>query len=326
MAIPQQRTRRGQGLWLALVGSASIVLVLISAAQVQGSIADLLPVIAGVSVVPGVLALAQSLLLRTGHLDPAMIGVAALSGPMIGLNSGGGNGRMLLGVLLALAMAVPFALLSGYLTLSTGLGYAVVSAAAVLLGTDQLVSLIVGREAKNVAAPLMRAMAKTELWLPNTVLIAAAAFALVGVLRSAQEARLHSGSTSGWIRPTLLVFLPAFSLSVLAGMLYTVQLRAVLPQGLGGSGYMASCLLVLTAGGCSLKAGEANIIDVAVGAVFFGAFQTLLIFKNMPVEHVTIAITVAAILFALIDLARLGPTSDDDPAPAPAPNPAPDPQ
>ncbi|MFD8544746.1 hypothetical protein [Streptomyces sp. NPDC059649] len=318
-----QRTRRGQGLWLTLVGSASVALALTSAAQSQGRIgvAELLPGIVWISTTPGVLALAQSLLLRRGHLDPAMIGVAALSVALIGMNGDEGNGRLLLGVLLALVVAVPFALLSSYLTLTAGRGYTVVSAVAVLLGADKLAPLIGVDEFTGVSAPLIRAMSGRELWLPTTAWVAAAVFVLVGVVRPVQEVRLREGNASGWVRPALLVFVPAFLLSVLAGLLDTANIQAVDPGGM--SAEMAACLLVLTAGGCSLSTGEANVIDVAVGALFLGAFDTLLHVMMLPARQDLLLITAAAALFALIDLARLRPVPDDDPTPDPPSDPAP---
>ncbi|WP_261953816.1 hypothetical protein [Streptomyces nigrescens] len=249
-----------------------------------------------------------------------MIGVAALSAGLIGMNGDEGNGQLLLGVLLALVAAVAFALLSSYLTLTAGWGYAVVSAAAVLLGADKLTPLMGADEFTGVSAPLIQAMTGTELWLPKTALIAAAAFVLVGVVRPVQEVRLREGNASGWVRPTLLVFVPAFLLSVLAGLLHTATLQAADPQGV--SAEMADCLLVLTAGGCSLRAGEADVIDVAVGTLFLGAFDTFLHVMLLPVTQELLLTTAAAVLFALIDLARLRPVPDDDPPPDPPSDPA----
>ncbi|MET9652630.1 hypothetical protein ABZZ44_20515 [Streptomyces sp. NPDC006460] len=305
--------RRGQRAWLVLVSAAAIVLTVLGGAQVSDPI-DLVPSVAEAAAVPGVLALAQYLLLRSGRIEPGTIGVAGLSAAIVGVNSAEGDGRMLLGVLLACAAALPFALLSGYLALNAGLGYAMVSAATVLIAADQLVLQVVDRTV-NTSAPLLRTLGGADLWLPSVFLVAAALFGLVALLRPTSE---PMPLTEGWLRPTLLIFLPAFGLSVLAGVLYTARIQAAIPGGLSRD-LLTVCLLGLAAGGCSLRTGEAHLVDVAVGALFAGSLTTFLAIESVDAATASLVVAATAVVFVLLDLARSSPAPAPDPAPVPDP-------
>ncbi|MEU5983578.1 hypothetical protein [Streptomyces sp. NPDC047434] len=305
--------RRGQRAWLVLVSAAAIVLTVLGGAQVSDPI-DLVPSVAEAAAVPGVLALAQYLLLRSGRIEPGTIGVAGLSAAIVGVNSAEGDGRMLLGVLLAFAAALPFALLSGYLALNAGLGYAMVSAATVLIAADQLVLQVVDRTV-NTSAPLLRTLGGADLWLPSVFLVAAALFGLVALLRPTSE---PMPLTEGWLRPTLLIFLPAFGLSVLAGVLYTARIQAAIPGGLSRD-LLTVCLLGLAAGGCSLRTGEAHLVDVAVGALFAGSLTTFLAIESVDAATASLVVAATAVVFVLLDLARSSPAPAPDPAPVPDP-------
>ncbi|MET9623815.1 hypothetical protein ABZZ37_24060 [Streptomyces sp. NPDC006464] len=305
--------RRGQRAWLVLVSAAAIVLTGLGGAQVSDPI-DLVPSVAEAAAVPGVLALAQYLLLRSGRIEPGTIGVAGLSAAIVGVNSAEGDGRMLLGVLLAFAAALPFALLSGYLALNAGLGYAMVSAATVLIAADQLVLQVVDRTV-NTSAPLLRTLGGADLWLPSVFLVAAALFGLVALLRPTSE---PMPLTEGWLRPTLLIFLPAFGLSVLAGVLYTARIQAAIPGGLSRD-LLTVCLLGLAAGGCSLRTGEAHLVDVAVGALFAGSLTTFLAIESVDAATASLVVAATAVVFVLLDLARSSPAPAPDPAPVPDP-------
>lgn len=317
MSVTGGSVRRGQGAWLVLVSAAAIVLTVLGGAQVPDPI-DLVPSVAEAAAVPGVLALAQYLLLRSGRIEPGTIGVAGLSAAIVGVNSAEGDGRMLLGVLLAFAAAMPFALLSGYLALNAGLGYAMVSAATVLIAADQLVLQVVDRTV-NTSAPLLRTLGGADLWLPSVFLVAAALFGLVALLRPTSEPMpLTEGE--GWLRPTLLIFLPAFGLSVLAGVLYTARIQAAIPGGLSRD-LLTVCLLGLAAGGCSLRTGEAHLVDVAVGALFAGSLTTYLAIESVDAATASLVVAATAVVFVLLDLARSSPAPAPDPAPAPVPDP-----
>lgn len=321
MTAAASGTRQGQRLWLALVSTATIVLVVTTCDQV-GHPGTVLQVVAASATVPGVLALGQFLLLRSGHVEPATIGVAGLSAAIIGVNSTTGNGRMVLGVLIALAVALPFALLSGYLVLNAGLGYAMVSAAAVLIGADQLVAEVVSRPV-NTYAPALTALGSQDLWFPGVFLFAVGLFAVTAFCGPALEARLRPDDT-GWIRPALLVFVPAFLLAVLAGLLYTAHIQAATPGGLGRE-FLTVCLVALTAGGCSLRTGEADLVDVVVGTAFTGALITCLAVKEVTASRTSLALAATGLVFILLDLARTRRVTEPvGPGPVPAPAPAPD--
>ena len=312
-------TRRGQGMWLVLVGVASVVLSILGMAvngQLQeGVISAQIGSVLADAAIPGVLALSQYMLLRAGRIEPATIGVAGLSAAIIGINSDQGNGKLLVGVLIACLAALPFAFLSGFLALKAGLGYALVSAVAVLFGADKLISVVVS-QAVNSYAPWMRALGSGGV-LPGVFIFATAVFAAVAVGGPLQECNLRELDT-GWLRGTLVLYVPAFLVAVFAGLLQTARIQAATPYGLG-SGFIAVGILAVTAGGCSLAAHEADLLDIAIGALFAGAFTTYLYERNVDVSHFTMWVAMAAVAFILLDYLRLRRTTinQDDPIPEP---------
>lgn len=310
--------RRGQGVWLGVVGAATLVLVVLCFAEV-GRAAGLLQSIVTVAAIPGVLALSQLLLLRSGRIEPATVGVAGLGAAIIGVNSTGeGNGTMLFGLLLALLAAVPFAFLSGFLSLNVRTGHALFSAVAVLIGADQLVTDIAPPQMELVRAPFLTTLTSNDLRIPGVAVVAAALFVATAWYLPRQEARLRVRETT-WVRVTVFLFLPSFLLATLVGLLYTARIGATV-QGELGKQFMIACLLALTAGGCSLKSGEGTVLDVAVGSLFAGALQTLLDIEAVGFSLQSTILCVVAVVFILIDLARLRTSA---PAPAPAEIPCP---
>ncbi|MEV4427528.1 hypothetical protein AB0K23_19495 [Streptomyces sp. NPDC049602] len=304
--------RQGQGVWLGVVGAATLVLVVLCFAEV-GRAAGLLQSIVTVAAIPGVLALSQLLLLRSGRIEPATVGVAGLGAAIIGVNSTGeGNGTMLLGLLLALLAAVPFAFLSGFLSLNVRTGHALFSAVAVLIGADQLVTDIAPPQMEVVRAPFLTTLVSNDLRIPGVAVVAAALFVATAWYLPRQEARLRVQEPT-WVRVTVSLFLPSFLLATLVGLLYTARI-GVTVQGELGKQFMIACLLALTAGGCSLKSGQGTVLDVAVGSLFAGALQTLLDIEAVGFSLQSTILCVVAVVFILIDLARLR-----TPAPAPAP-------
>ncbi|GGU93102.1 hypothetical protein GCM10010275_32960 [Streptomyces litmocidini] len=295
--------RRGQGVWLGAVGAATLVLVGLCAVE-AGRPERLFENIATMAAIPGILALSQLLLLRSGRIEPATIGVAGLGAAVIGVNStGGSNGTMLFGVLLALLAAVPFAFLSGFLSLNARTGHALFSAVAVLIGADQLVTDIAPPQMEPIRASILTSLAYNDLRIPGVALVAAALFLATAWYLPRQEARLGAREPS-WARVTVLLFLPAFLLAALVGLLYTARIGATVPGELGKE-FMIACLLALTAGGCSLKSGEGTVLDVAVGSLFAGSLQTLFSLKSLDSSLQSTILCVVAVVFILIDLARL---------------------
>ncbi|MEU1229296.1 hypothetical protein [Streptomyces sp. NPDC005828] len=308
--------RRGQGVWLGVVGAATLVLVGLCVAG-AGKADGMLQNVATVAAIPGVLALSQLLLLRSGRIEPATVGVAGLGAAIIGVNSTGeGNGTMFFGLLLALLAAVPFAFLSGFLSLNARTGHALFSAVAVLIGADQLVTDITPPQMEPVRAPILTAIAYNDLRIPGVAVVAAALFLATAWYLPRQEARLGAREPS-WVRVTVFLFLPSFLLATLVGLLYTARIAATVPGELGKQ-FMIACLLALAAGGCSLKSGEGTVVDVAVGSLFAGALQTLLDIKMVSPSLQSTILCVVAVTFILIDLARLR-TPVSTPAEIPCP-------
>ncbi|MEU5915787.1 hypothetical protein [Streptomyces sp. NPDC047141] len=317
---PATATRRGQGIWRGVVGAATLALTVACAVE-AGQADGLLLGVVTAAAIPGVLALSQLLLLRGGRIEPATVGVAGLGAAIIGVNSTGeDNGAMFLGLLLALLAAVPFAFLSGFLSLHARTGHALFSAVAVLIGADQLVTDIAPEQTANVRAPLLNSLASNDLRIPGVALVAAALFLVTAWYLPRQEARLAAREQT-WSRVTVHLFLPSFLLATVVGLLYTAQIGATV-QGELGKTFMISCLLALTAGGCSLRTGEGTVGDVAVGSLFAGALQSFLNFEGVSASPQSTILCGTAVAFLLLDLARLSrpaPTTAPEPVEIPLP-------
>lgn len=309
-------TRRGQGWWLGGVGAATVVLVVLCSGAAPSSQPDrMLRSIASVSVVPGVLAVSQLLLLRSKRIDPATIGVAGLGAVLIGVNATD-NGGMLLGVLLGLVAAVPFAFLSGFLSLNAQTGHALFSAVALLIGADQLVGDIGPEGNVIVRSSWLMALDYNGLRLPGLFLMGVALFLAVAWYLPRQERRL-ADPAAGWPRVTVLLFLPAFLLAAAAGFLYTARIGSTSQAGLSRE-FLVVCLLAMTAGGCSLRSGEGTVLDVAVGSLFAGALQTFLYLKNVDASTQSTILCAVAVLFLFADLTRLRRLPPSGPPQAPS--------
>ncbi|MET9346026.1 hypothetical protein [Streptomyces termitum] len=312
-----EATRRGQGWWLGLVGAATLVLVGLCLAEAGSGPSDrVLRLIGSVAAVPGVLAVSQLLLLRSKRIEPATIGVAGLGAAIVGVNATD-NGGLLSGLLLALLAAVPFAFLSGFLSMNAHTGHALFSAVAVLIGADQLVDDISPDTLRIVRASWLNSLDHNGLRIPGVLLAGVAVFLLVAWYLPRQE-RWLGAPAPGWLRVTVLLFLPAFLLAVVAGVLFTARIGATTPGGLSRE-FMIVCLLGLTAGGCSLRSGEGTVLDVAVGALFAGALQTLLHLKAVGFSTQSTIMCGVAVAFIFADLARLRRTPISAPPLPPVP-------
>ncbi|MFE9045852.1 hypothetical protein ACFYOG_33755 [Streptomyces sp. NPDC007818] len=296
---------------------ATVVLVVLCFGAAQPSEPDrMLRSIASVAVVPGVLALSQLLLLRSKRIDPATIGVAGLGAVLVGVN-GTDNGGMLFGVLLGLLAAVPFAFLSGFLSLNAQTGHALFSAVALLIGAETLVGDIGPEGTVIVRSSWLMALDNNGLRVPGLLLIGVALFLAVAWYLPRQERRL-ADPTAGWLRVTVLLFLPAFLLAATAGFLFTARIGATSQAGLSRE-FLIVCLLGMTAGGCSLRTGEGTVLDVAVGSLFAGALQTFLYLKNVGTSTQSTILCAVAVLFLFTDLARLRRLPPTGPAQPPYP-------
>ncbi|GAA3071543.1 hypothetical protein GCM10017562_43600 [Streptomyces roseofulvus] len=317
MTVGGDAVRRGQGWWLGLVGAATVVLVVVCVGEASTSSADrMLRTIASVAVVPGVLALSQLLLLRSKRIEPATIGVAGLGAVILGVNASD-NGGMLFGMLLALLAAVPFAFLSGFLSLNAQTGHALFSAVALLIGAETLVGDIAPEGTVLVRSSWLTGLDYNGARIPGLFLIGVALFLAVAWYLPRQERRL-AVPEPGWLRVTVLLFVPAFLLAAVAGFAFTARIGSTTQAGLSRE-FMIVCLLGLTAGGCSLRSGEGTVLDVAVGSLFAGALETLLNLKNVGFSTQSTILCVVAVLFIFADLARLRRTPASEPPQPPPP-------
>ncbi|WP_329439618.1 hypothetical protein OG906_02805 [Streptomyces sp. NBC_01426] len=297
--------RRGQPAWLLLVASATVVMPLAAFGRHATPLPELMPAILGGvlanAAIPGVIALSQYMLVRTGRMELSVVGVASLSSAVIGVNSAHGNAGTLVGLLAAALLALPFALISAFLAVKADMGYAMVAAVAVVLGADQLVTEV-APETVNADAGLM-AVLGAGTYVPVAFLVAAALFAGVAWCAPRQQAALATG-TAGWVRTAFVLYVPAFLLAVLAGLLYTARVQAATPQGLGEK-FVLVCVLAVVAGGASLKAHRASLADVAVGSLFTGSFSTFLYVEGVSASRFNVYVAVACLAFILLDCLRL---------------------
>ncbi|MFG2622620.1 hypothetical protein ACGFXC_33910 [Streptomyces sp. NPDC048507] len=319
MATATTVVRRGQPAWLAIAATAAVVLPLTALPGIGRPWPELLPGlfadILAEAAVPGVIALSQYVLVRSGRVELAVVGVAGLSAAVIGVNSAHGNAGALQGILLAALLCLPFALVSAFLAVKADLGYAMAAAVAVLVGAGQLVSEV-APQSVNADAGLLAGLG-TVTPVPVPFLVAAALFALVARCAPRQEALLGGGGT-GWVRVALVLYVPAFLLAVCAGTLYTARVRAAVPEGLGDR-FVPLALLAILAGGASLRARSATLTDIAVGSLFAASFTVFLQLKGVGSARFGIYVSLACIAFLLLDALRLRRVPSALPAPLPAP-------
>lgn len=287
---------RGRKTWLALVLAGALVLTVLTLSR-GGSPGAVLLGEASLIAVPGTLTLAQMVLLRAGYLEPALFGMFGLAYAVVGRDSAAGNSELYAGLLLALVIAVPFSLVGATLATNLRIPVALGSAVVILFGADQLDGLIVPSSV-NSTAPAVSALGSGG---PGCLLLMLGLYLLVA-LALPRPHGIERVEGADWKRVTAILFLPAFALTVPAGLFAVAQTQSVLESGLP-TVTILEVLVALAAGGCLLRGG-ATPAAALTGTLFANALLSYLYDDNLSVDALQEVLVAVALAFIGLDLCR----------------------
>ncbi|MGW4490466.1 hypothetical protein [Streptomyces sp. NPDC004376] len=290
---------------MLLVAASIVVFGIASGSQVGWSAVSTWLLIASV---PGVLAACQVPLLRAGHFDPALIGVAGLGGVLIGTHSvTAGSGEVVIGLILALLASIPFAALGWVIASKVWMPAALAAAVAVVIGADMLSGVLLS-ETENTDGPLTTWLGQRYLGVPGSFIGMLVVFLIAALVTSGAIDTQNSGITlpggQTQSHPGLLVYLSVFALSCSAGVFAVANQQAVTGSDISESQAIAS-ILALAAGGCGLfGADDAKLTDAFLGTLFASSLLYYLYATGVGAAQIPVYLGVATAVFVLIDLAR----------------------
>jgi ribose transport system permease protein len=220
----------------------------------------------------------QTLVVQQGGLDLSVAGVFSLSAVIVAKASGGHDDKLLGALALVAAMCVAAGLVSGIAITRFGITplIATLGVNALLIGA--LLQYTGGSAPRASPNRLVDAASgKLLLGIPNTVLIAAAAIALVAAIvrRTALGRRFVATGASpraafaagiGVRRMQAGTYVVAALLYGLAGVLLAGFLQT--PGLQPGESYLLPSIAAVVLGGTSLAGGYGSVAATAIGALF----------------------------------------------------------
>ena len=327
--------RRGSlAIWVALAVLICVSPLVASGSLGQSALLSMLPFAAFLIIA----SIGQTLVIQQGGLDFSVPGAISLAAVIVTHHAGGDDGKVAVGVLLAIAACTAAGALNGLLVARAGVPpiIATLGVNALLVGAATELS-----HRTVVAAPgnLSRFMLDKTVGLPNTLLIALGLTAVCAlVTRRTVFGRLyeHAGTSpaAARIAGMPVARLQAFGYAA-AGATYAVAgvcLAGYLrnPELDVGSPYLLSTVAAVVLGGASLSGGRASVIATAGGALFLSQIDQVVLSSGTQI-WAQYLIQGAAIGLGMVlrvipaAMARRGPASqarqpqeEEVPSPCPA--------
>jgi ribose transport system permease protein len=274
--------RRGSlAIWAALVVLFCASPLIASGSLQKSALLSMLPFAAFLIIA----AIGQTLVIQQGGLDFSVPGAISLAAVIVTQHANGDDGKVLVGVILAIGACTAAGTLNGLLVARARIPpiIATLGVNALLIGAATQLS-----HRTVIAAPgnLSRFMLDKTVGLPNTLLIAAALTAVCAlVMRRTVFGRLyeHAGTSPAAAR---IAGMPVARLQVsgyaVAGASYAVAgvcLAGYLrnPELDVGSPYLLSTVAAVVLGGASLSGGRASVVATAGGALFLSQIDQVVL-------------------------------------------------
>lgn len=235
---------------------------------------------------PGLLALALGLTVIAGELDLSSLATYALAG-MIAIKTGGQS--PLLGVLIAVGVALVIGLAQGYVIARTGINslaftlgvFVTLSGLNAVLGDDKSVTYSNLDVSLAMGEPIARILSPQSLVTVTVFLVVAAVFSLTKIGRNLRalggdrRASVVAGVPVN--RYLTALFATSAVLAALGGALTGYAVGSA-PSSVSSAPLVAAITAVLI-GGVSLAGGRGGPIGIAAGAIALGLLQTLFIIE-----------------------------------------------
>jgi ribose transport system permease protein len=274
--------RRGSlAIWAALVVLFCASPLIASGSLQKSALLSMLPFAAFLIIA----AIGQTLVIQQGGLDFSVPGAISLAAVIVTHHADGDDGKVLVGVILAIAACTVAGALNGLLVARARIPpiIATLGVNALLIGAATQLS-----HRTVIAAPgnLSRFMLDKTVGLPNTLLIAVALTAVCAlVMRRTVFGRLyeHAGTSPAAAR---IAGMPVARLQAsgyaVAGATYAVAgvcLAGYLrnPELDVGSPYLLSTVAAVVLGGASLSGGRASVVATAGGALFLSQIDQVVL-------------------------------------------------
>ena len=274
--------RRGSlAIWAALVVLFCVSPLIASGSLGQSALLSMLPFAAFLIIA----AIGQTLVIQQGGLDFSAPGAISLAAVIVTHHANGDDGRLVVGVILAIAACTAAGALNGVFVARAGIPpiIATLGVNALLVGVATELS-----HRTVIAAPgnLSRLMLDKTVGVPNTLLIALALTAGCAlVMGRTVFGRLyeHAGTSPAAAR---IAGMPIVRLQVsgyavagatygIAGVCLAGYLRN--PELDVGSPYLLSTVAAVVLGGASLSGGRASVIATAGGALFLSQIDQVVL-------------------------------------------------
>ena len=280
-----------------------------------GNIATILASSAALALV----VLAESLVVITGKFDlslESIVGFAPAIGAMaIGPTSQHGFGFELptaVGLLVVLLVGGLVGFINGLLVVRLRLNAFIVTLAMLIILRGMLVGATSGRTLFDLPDGFYALMTVTLLGIPTAVWLAAAAFAVAGVLLryhrlgralyaiggNAEAARAAGIRVE---RITWGVYVLAGVLAAVGGLVITGYVGAISANQ--GNGMIFTVFAAAVIGGISLDGGKGTMFDALTGVVLLGVVQNVLTLAQVPsfwIEAIYGAIILASLMMARV--------------------------
>lgn len=291
--------QRRRAPWARLTGSPFIGVWVLTAALFVAS-AVLVPGTTGSSALQSMLPFAavlavagagQTLVVQQGGIDLSSAGTISLTCVLVVEVSGGADGRLLLGVLVALVAAAVTGLLNGLLVTRLGVTPFVATLAmnALLTGTVLAIS---GGNMSSSAPPALESLAagrflglQLVIWFP-VVLLGVLALVLRRTVVGRRLEVVGAGPAAARAmglpvrRLEVLAYVGASLLYCLAGIALAGFLGR--PGVFQGDPYLLSTIAVVAIGGTALGGGRGSVVATAVGAVFLTQLSQVVLASGLP--------------------------------------------
>jgi len=283
-----RRLLRGRrvGVWLALAALVVLSAILAPGTLDGSSIESMLPFAAVLAIV----SIGQTLVVQQGGIDLSIPGVMSMSAVIVTQYPSGDDGKLLAGVLIALAAAGAAGALTGFVVTKLKVTpiVATLGVNALLLGVVRSYS---GGVPTGAADALSDFSLDKTLGLSNTVWVAIAVTALVSVLLARTVVGRRFVACGAAPRTALASGIPVerHGIAAYVGAALCYATAAILlagyvqsPSITTGDAYLLPPIAAVVIGGTPLGRGKASVVASVGGALFLSQLTQLILGLGAP--------------------------------------------
>lgn len=233
----------------------------------------------------------QTLVVQQGGIDLSAAGMISLTAVLVVKVSGGGDGRLLLGIVVALAAAAVTGLVSGLLITRLGITPFVATLGVNALLTGSVLKLTGGNMSSSSPAALTSFAGhrllgvQLAVWVPLLIVVVLA----VVMRRSVFGRRFEVIGAGPAAARAMGLATKRYEVSAYVGATICYALAGILLAGfLGrpgvfqGDPYMLSTLAAVAIGGTAFGGGRGSVIATAVGALFLTQLSQVALASGTP--------------------------------------------